>query len=183
MKEIEPNQIGFSAWQFGVSQIEGYGHQFTEKTNLLFYTASNGHWMGLEYDSIPNGDSLYKKLMDRFTDGVRYSDKFEAGIKFQVYEPFAITVAYEKQIIYPRILFWKWIGSEILAGLGEEIISHFSKKIIEASPTFGPFFHFALINAYKYGVYELRKKRMNWPFATETPLMNEGFNVGMTFTF
>lgn len=186
INELNPGKIGLSMWHFGYTEIEGYGHQFTEKTNLLFFTTTSLIWKGIEYDSIPTlSDSMNadKKLLDRFADGVRFSDKFEGGIKFQIYKPFAITVAYQRQIIYPRVLFWKLVGSDILSVLGEGIISHFTEKIIESAPTFGPFFHFVLINAYKYGTYELRKKRMNWPFASETPMINDGFNVGMTFTF
>jgi hypothetical protein len=176
------SNIGINRWQFGVGSMKGYGHKFTEKTNLLFYSASNINWSGIDYDEkaqIPTD----QKLIDRFADGIRFGESFEGGIKFQVYEPIAITASYERQIVYPRLLFWKWAGSGLLFGIGEGIISHFSEKIIKASPTFGPFFNFVLLNAYKYGTYELRKKRMNWPFVTEAPLMYEGFNVGLSFTF
>ena len=63
------------------------------------------------------------------------------------------------------------------------MIDHFSKEVLKASPIAGPIVNFLLKNALSYGSFELRKKYMNWPFETVSPLMFENFKIGLSFVF
>ncbi|MFC2131716.1 hypothetical protein ACFLSQ_09800 [Bacteroidota bacterium] len=186
--EANSVRINTDAWQWGFGFSKGYGYKFGEKTDLVLYSTGALAWTSIDFldtsATIPieNADMDNAK-MDYFGDNFRFGDYFEGGIKFQVYEPLAFTVGYQRGIVLPRHMFWKWLGGGIVEGIGEGIISWFSDEVVESSPTFGPIVYFVLKNAYSYGIYELRKKRMNWPFDTEAPLMYENFKVGMSFGF
>jgi len=54
---------------------------------------------------------------------------------------------------------------------------------MDASPTAVPVVHFLLKNGLSYGVYQLRKEKMNYPFDSEAPIVNDTFKVGVTFIF
>ena len=56
-------------------------------------------------------------------------------------------------------------------------------KIFKSSPAAGPVVNFLLKNALAYGIYELRKDKMNWPFKSEAPITYDQFKFGVTFVF
>lgn len=180
--EESSSQINTDSWRFGFAWSDGQGYKIGEKTNIVFYQTDAWAWTKTRLiDSINNPKEQFK--MNNLGDDFRFGDYYEGGIKFQIYEPFAINLSYQRGIVMPRHLFWYWLASGTIERGGDYLVGWFTDKISEASPTFGPIAYFILHNAYSYGFYELRKSKMNWPFNTTEPLMYDGFNVGMTFTF
>ena len=182
-KENETSsEFNTDSWRFGFAWSDGHGYKIGEKTNIVLYQTDAWTWTKTRFmdTSVIN---VEKYKMDNFGDAFRFGDYFEGGVKFQIYEPFAINLSYQRGIILPRHLFWYWLGSGTIERAGDWLVDWFADKINEASPTFGPVAYFILHNAYSYGFYELRKSKMSWPFNTTEPLMYDGFNVGMTFAF
>lgn len=174
-------KLNTDAWQFGFGFTGGYGYKFSEKSDLVLYNSGALVWTKTDFMDTTNINDQAK--LDHIGSNFRFGEYMEGGIKYQVYEPFAITAGYQRIIVFPRHMFWKWLGSGVIEGVGDAIISHFTEKIIESSPMWGPVIHFVLKNAYSYGFFEIRKKRMNWPFDTETPFMYDNFKIGMSFAF
>jgi hypothetical protein len=67
--------------------------------------------------------------------------------------------------------------------VGQTAIDGFIHAIMKSSPTAGPIINFVLKNALAYGLYELRRENMNWPFNSAEPLLFDSFKAGFTFTF
>lgn len=181
-KNETSSKINTDAWQFGFGFSKGYGYKLGENTDLSLYSTGAMIWTTVDFmdtSTILND----QKRLNYFGDSFRFGDYFEGGINFQVYEPVAVTLAYQQTLIYPRFLIWKAMGSGIVEGVGSIAISWFSGKVLKASPTWGPIVHFVLTNAYSYGYNQLRKKNMCWPFDTDTPLMYDNFKVGVSLSF
>jgi hypothetical protein len=95
----------------------------------------------------------------------------------------AIDASYERSIVYPRHLFWKWGMGMIIEGAGQGLVNLFVEKILDSSPLAAPIVNFLLKNALSYGIYELRQDKMNWPFETVAPLAFDQFKIGISIVF
>jgi hypothetical protein len=174
-----------SFWRFGLSVQDGFGYSLSSPasgTSLLLTHSTGITWVNMDItrpETIPPGELM----TDRFEDAVRFGGLTEAGIHLYMSNMFAIQASFERSIIYERHLFWKWVGSVMLEGAAQELIGLFVDRIMETSPTAGPIVNFLLKNSLAYGVYELRKSSMNWPFDTTVPLFFDTFKVGMSFAF
>jgi hypothetical protein len=175
-------KINTDAWQFGIGNQSGYGYKLGEKSDLTLYHTGALVWTQIDFMDTTNIPKDQKR-MDNFGDNFRFGNYFEAGINFQIYEPVAITLGYQETVIFPRHMFWKWAGSGIIEGIGSGAISWFTGKVIKSSPKWGPVVYFVLKNAYSYGINELRKKKMNWPFNTDAPLIYDNYKIGLSFAF
>jgi hypothetical protein len=94
-----------------------------------------------------------------------------------------LDAGYERSIVFQRHLFWKWAGSAVMETAAQGLLDGFINKIFCSSPAAGPIVNFVLKNALAYGIYELRKDKMNWPFNSEAPFTYDQFKFGMTFVF
>jgi hypothetical protein len=54
---------------------------------------------------------------------------------------------------------------------------------VDVSPAAAPIVNFVLKNGLSYGMYQLRKEKMNYPFESEAPILNDTFKIGVTFIF
>jgi hypothetical protein len=93
----------------------------------------------------------------------------------------SIDASYERSIIFPRHLFWKWTGSVLIEAAGQWAVDGFVDRVLDSAPYAAPIVSFVLKNALSYGMYELRHDKMNWPFDTVSPLAYDQFKVGLTF--
>jgi hypothetical protein len=120
---------------------------------------------------------------DLFNKDVRFGNSFQGGIQFKFMYSTAIDVSYERSIVYPRHLFWKWGMGMIIEGAGQGLVNLFVDEILESSPEAAPIVSFLLKNALSFGIYELRQDKMNWPFETTAPLAFDQFKVGISVVF
>ena len=97
----------------------------------------------------------------------------EGGARLVVSNAFSLTVSYETAVIYPRVVFWEWVGSHIIYQIGLGMISTFTDDIISSSPAAGPIFYFILKNGLSFA----------WPFNSETPMMLSTFKLNLSYTF
>jgi hypothetical protein len=75
------------------------------------------------------------------------------------------------------------LGSAAIEAAGDHAIDSFVRSILRSSPTAVPIVNLALKGGLSYGIYELRRTRMNWPYKGASPLLFEGFRAGLTFDF
>jgi hypothetical protein len=168
--------------RFGSGRRGGYAYDFTS-SYLYPYTQTSLQWAKMNTGR-PNGLSTTDAaILDRYEGSFRFSASAEAGVAFGFAQIVAIHAGYEVMAIYPRHVFWPWVGSYGIALVGMEAISHFGKDIIEASPALGPVLYTLLRGGLAYGYYMLVRDNQYWPFKSETPLTADGLRFGVTLTF
>lgn len=178
----EPYDIGTKSWRVTISGNEGYGWKLGNQSAIILYSGN-----GMAWNSIKFTDSLEtfaeNVALRTLSDGIRFGQQYEGGIKIKVFKYLTIGAGYETNQIYPRFLFWKWAGSGIIECTGHGIADWFIGKVKQSTPAVVPIVDFILHNAINYGLYELRKDDMNWPFETADPFVQNNFKVSMAFTF
>jgi hypothetical protein len=180
--EKKQNEIELKAWRAGIENASGYGYEFSDNFKLLLYNSNALIWTRLEFvDGSFTNDPLH--IYDTYNESIRFGDKFEGGIKIQLFKPLGISAAYERSIVFPRHLFWYWLGSEAIELVGQSLVDGFVKAVIKSNSVAAPIVAFALKNGFSYVLYELRSEKMNWPFDTTVPLHFQSFKLGLSFMF
>lgn len=181
----DASQINFNAWRISLfGNNEGYAYKIGDESYLALTNGSELNWNFLRLgDVYSSNDSAAKVAMANFGQEVRFGNSFEAGIKMKFLGGFGLEANYERSVIFQRHLFFKWAGSAIIESVAQSIIDRFVKKIMTYSPSTTPIINFILKNALSYGVYELRKENMNWPFDSTQPLVIDNFKFGITYDF
>ena len=168
--------------RFGFGNRLGYGYKLGPMA-LLLYNQNGLVWTELRTNRPENLSEEDIMILDRYEGVFRFGMVAEGGMKLQAWKTLAFTGSYELAVIYPRHIFWPWLGSYIILNMGMGAISAFADDIMSASPELGPIFYFLLKNGLAYGFYQGVKEKMNWPFNSETPMTMESFRVGISFTF
>lgn len=169
-----------NSWKIAVGKTEGYGYKLGP-TALFLISGNTIDWTKLKMSAAP-ADSFDNELTDLYNNTFRFGTSFEAGIRYQIVPQISIEADYERSVVFPRHLFWKWVGSAAIENIGQFLIDRFVDNILDSSPYFAPAISFLLKNGLNFGIYELRKDKMNWPFKSVPPLMYEQYKFGLTFT-
>jgi len=169
-------------WRFAAGWDNGYGYKPGQKSAIIFYNGGAFTLSNLKTNSVYQNaaDSFY---LNPFTDGFRFGQKTEGGIKFQIIPQLVFNAGFERMEVYPKLLFWKWAGSAIIEVASQAMLDEFIDKIVDSTPMAAPVISFLLKNGLSYGIYELRKEKMNWPFKTAAPLLADSYKFGVTFIF
>jgi hypothetical protein len=187
------SEFDFNVWQFGIGKREGYGFDF-EPVQIIPYTQSSVVWNILKTNQTPGApvtqDSLVMNsylndvgILDRYNNGVRFGNDYEAGLKVNIASFIDITGGFQFGTIYPRYMVWKQIGSFAMQTAGLALLDEFVDEIMDSSPEAGPIMNVLLKGAFNFAFYKLQQEKMSWPFNSETPLGYENFKFGVTFTF
>jgi hypothetical protein len=128
-------------------------------------------------------DDPEKLNLEAFNKTFRFGTTTEGGLRIQLVPVIALNAGYERSVIFPRLLVWKFAGSLLIEGVTTGAIDAFVKEIMEESPAAGPIVNFVLKNALSFGMQQLRHEKMNWPFKSVEPLYADSWKVGVTFTF
>ncbi|HCY75891.1 MAG TPA: hypothetical protein DHV28_08205 [Ignavibacteriales bacterium] len=191
-KEAVGNEIESDMWRFGLGKLSGYGYKLGESATIIPYYASGMNWSNIDfkYPNILTIDPLdpfaYDKdrdVLNLYDESFRFGTSSEGGIRFKLIDHIMLDAGYERSIVFQRHLFWKWAGSAVIELAAQGLLDGFISKVFESSPAAGPVVNFLLKNALAYGLYELRQKKMNWPFNTEAPVSYDQFKFGVTFVF
>ena len=167
--------------QFGYGWSRGYGYNMGSSNIALTHSFGLG-WTRLRLDD-PVTDSYDAGKMAYYDNTFRFGINSEAGIQAQIIPYLSINAAYNRAIIYPRVIFWKAAGSVATEAAAYGLVDEFVGKVLKSTPAAAPIVNFILKNGIAYGIYELRKEKMNFPFGGESPLMANTFKVGLTFGF
>lgn len=182
-KDRKAGEFGLHGWDLSWAKRKALGWNISQNFDILLYHGSSLNWSWWNYDApVPRSVRDYDK-MEKICDGMRFGESFNGGIEFKLGNHVGILCGYEQDQIYPRLKFWKWTGSSIIEAVADGIADAFADEVIDRSKIGGPIVYFLARNAISYGIYELRKKNMNWPFKTEAPLYMDKFNVGLNFAF
>ena len=177
----DTNKINSRTWRFGFSRSSGYGYKFGNFVILPYYSYSLD-WSRVDF---PNtvANAVDQNRLNRFDESFRFGTSNEGGIRISVTSLISLEAGYQRSIIFERHLFWGWTGSAVIEVAAHEFLDAFVKEILKRSPAAGPIVYFFLKNALGYGIYELRREKMNWPFVSVAPLSFDSFKFGFTFTF
>lgn len=174
--------IASSMWRWGFGKKEGMGLKFGS-FSIMPYNANTFAWQRFSFDKNSAANPSDYDKFDDFNEAVRFGTSTEAGINFQITKGLSLQPKYEVSDIFPRHLFGQQLVSSMIELGGAEMLDEFITRIMNNTPVAGAIVNFVLKNAYEYGIYQLRKEHMNWPFAGEAPLRYSTFKMGMTFTF
>jgi hypothetical protein len=182
MVESDDNSTGYetNTWRFGIGRSSGYGYEFG--SSALFLTSGGSlNWTRLNLNNLPAEGENDRNVSELFHNSFRFGTSMEAGIRFQIIRQLSLEANYERAVVFPRHLFWKWAGSIVIESAAQFMLDRFVDEILDSSPYFAPVMGFLLKNGLNYGLYELRKEKMNWPFSSEPPLAIDQFKFGLTF--
>jgi hypothetical protein len=168
--------------RFGFGNRLGYGYHLGP-IELLPYFQSGLVWTKINSDTVNRLSQNDKDILARYENVFRFGLTTEGGVQLQLLNSIAFIASYELSAIYPRHVFWPWLGSYIIIQSGLGMVSTFADDIMKSSPLFGPIIYFVLKNGLAYAFYQGVKEKMNWPFESETPMTMENIKVGISVTF
>jgi hypothetical protein len=85
--------------------------------------------------------------------------------------------------MYPRYVFWPWVGSWAIYQALQSIVVHFGDDVMESSPTMGPVINFALKAGLAALYFSASQDDMAWPFDREQPVTVGSLKIGATWGF
>ncbi len=176
------NSYNTDLWREGFGWASGYGYKINDSFNIIPYYDYAVDWSQLNMNSTLT-DMNDKRITDLYNNSIRFGTSTEAGIKINLTPNIQIGAGYERSIIFPRHIFWKWAGSVVIEAAGQGAVNNFVEHIMDVSPLSVPIVNFVLKNAVSYAMYELRKDKMNWPFDSAAPLTYDQFRAGITIIF
>lgn len=182
LSETSSNSADYNTdlWRFGFGWASGYGYKISKSFQIIPYYNYSIDWSQLKFNSDP-ANANDKSIIGLYNNSFRFGTSTEGGLKINLIPQIQVSLAYEHSIIFPRHIFWKWAGSVAIETAGQWAVDRFINEIMDSSPYATPIVNFVLKNALSFGVYELRKDKMNWPFDSAAPLFYEQFKVGFTF--
>ncbi len=179
-------EIESDMWRFGFGRSSGYGYNLGESSAIIPYYSYTMNWSNIDFKFpdiltlVPDPDNDVLNLYD---ESFRFGTSSEGGVRIKVLDNLMLDAGYERSIVFQRHLFWKWAGSAIIETAAQGLIDGFVSEVFESSPAAGPIVNFILKNGLAYGIYELRQKKMNWPFSSEAPIAIDQFKFGITVVF
>ncbi len=178
----DSSEIETSNWQFGLGWSSGYGYKIGSEAAIIPYYSSTLSFTEVDFqnDSLNAND---EDIMNRYYGAFRFGSSSEFGIRGQITDLFIIEAGYETAAVFEGWLFWKWAGSAVIEVAANGVLDIFIKEVFKSSPAAGPIVFFVLKGALGYGLYELRRGEMNWPFPSAPPIAFNNLKFGMTFTF
>ena len=176
------NRNALDFWSLGLINGMGYGYQWGSST-LMLTVEDNTSWTSINPRtySFMQGPAEWQNIMD-FDGTMRLSSSMTSSLEFRVSNTLSLTGGYTWNQVMPRHLFWYWMGSEIIEGLAGNAVDRLIENYTEMSPKSQPVMHFVLKSAVLYGMKEMRRKYMNWPFETASPMNITYWNIGVGLT-
>lgn len=185
-KDPVGTEIEIDMWRFGFGKSSGYGYKLGESAAIIPYYSYTMNWSRIDF-TYPNiltfAPDPDLDVLNLYDESFRFGTSSEGGVSFKIIDNLMLDAGYERSIVFQRHLFWKWAGSTVIESAAQAMLDGFISKIFESSPAAGPIVNFVLKNALAYGIYELRKDKMNWPFNSEAPIAYDQFKFGMTLVF
>ncbi len=187
LRDKEAVGLKSEMWSFGVGIRDGYGYRFGI-VDVIPYSGMSISWNRLNMKNYPDTTAnmakfLDAKILNRYNEEIRFGQKIEGGLIIGVNQFVSLNASYEANILFPRFMTWKHLGSSCIELIGLGIIDKFVDEIIDSSPIAAPIVNFILKNGLTYGFYMLQRDKMDFPFSSERPLTFETYKIGLTFAF
>lgn len=173
-----------NAFRFGIASRNGYGYKFgSGLEGITFLHGSSGlSWTVLNVADDSLARATNQPLAD-FGSDVRFGEAWIPSIEVRVAEPVSFHVQYAWNQVYPRHMFWYWLGSGTTEAIADGLVVYFVQEVAKSSPIATPIMYFLLRNGVSAAFKALRMNRMNWPFNTDAPLNMHTFSIGATILF
>lgn len=175
------NKFNTNLWRFGLQSGEGSGYEIGSRNLLLFYTTGSMTWSKLDYKELPANVDTHQ--INPYKSAFRFGTAYSSNISFLFSKSVGLDISYVRSVIFPGHKFWYWLGSFGIEFVSVELLETFTKKIFERGSNFAPIVDFILKSGLYFGIYELRRDKMYWPFNSIAPLFNQGFRIGLNFLF
>lgn len=180
--ETEVEKVRTEITRFGFGNRTGFGYKLAF-LSILPYHQNHLSLCKLTSERPLNLMPKDVEILERYEGSLRFGVSTEGGLKVEIFRSLSIIGGYETAIVYPRLVFFRWLGGLIIESAIIEGISRFAKDIVDHSSILGPLFYAVLRNGAAYGVYIGTRDKMYWPFNSETPLSQETFKVALAITF
>jgi hypothetical protein len=176
--------LNSQVYTLGLLASNGYGYKISGDFCILLTHGTGVSWNSIDFTN-PNGIIAEDNVgtLETMSDGVRFGELFETGIKLRLLDNIGVYMAYSENLIMPRHLFWYWAMGSTIEGVVQELATYFVNSAIATSPELVPILYFVIKNGLSYGYHRLRENNMNWPFNTAAPMFEKSFNVGVSFIF
>jgi hypothetical protein len=168
--------------RFGIGNRLGYGYRLWILGVLLFNEVQ-GEFTKVESERLPDISQNDSDILDRYEGSYRLGISTAGGVNVQLFKSLSAIVSYEAAVIYPRVVFFPWLGGILVQTIIVGGVSRFAEDIVGSSPALGPIMYAVLRNAVAYGVYLGMREYQYWPIKSETPLTHETLKIGFSITF
>lgn len=188
-KDEETAKLNAELWRFGFGTMNGYGYKFggsaiiPYQTNSMVWTRFDIKKPSGVLHTLTPADSAEENMLDQYNGTFRFGQMTEAGIRVQVIPLLSLNAGFERSLVFSRFMVWKQLGSAVIEWAGLGAADFFVREVLDSSPAAGPIINFLLKNAVTFGMYQLRRDKMAWPFDTAAPLTIDSWKFGVTFTF
>ncbi len=180
--ELAEGEIGSELTRFGFGNRLGYGFG-SKGLSFQMYNQNSLNWTRLLPVEYQNMSPEAQTIFDRYENSFRFGQLMEAGIKVHLFRSVALSAGAEGAVVFPRHIFWPWLGSAMIYSGVQGGLQFFSDSIVNLSPVIGPILHFVLKSGASLAYYMLLREDTAWPFGYETPLTVESAKVGVAITF
>jgi len=178
------DNIDAKMWRFGIElNDDGYGYKIGRNNFIFFTYGTSLIWSKFDVEKLSTFPQPDSTLLGVFSSQFRFGNSYHSGISLVFLNSLSFDFRFERAIVFPGHKFWYWLGSSLIEGASQALLGEFIDEIIKSSPQAAPLVNVILKGALSYGIYELRKDKMNWPFKTEPPLFNDNFKIGLSFLF
>ncbi|MCK5572638.1 MAG: hypothetical protein KAJ12_07745, partial [Bacteroidetes bacterium] len=123
---IDPDEVTAKLLRFGVGFRSGYGYPIGP-IGLLPW---NMHSFDLTRVATVRPDSLSladTDILNRYEGRYSFGISGEAGVTVRLFDFLGVNGSYQMSVIYPRVVFWEWIGSYLIAAGGMSIMTVFGE--------------------------------------------------------
>lgn len=180
-KDAQKNKYDYEIWRGGYYYSSSYGYKFGG-FQIVPYVKNIYDLSQLKIKNInqsfPDSTDYYK--YDRYKGNLRFGRSSQIGIDIQPFEGLSIGASYQRNLIYPRLIFWQAFISEI-AEFGAVAITD---GFISDNPyNARPIFKILLQGGLSFVMSHLRTDNMNWPYHSERPMAFDDYKINLTFTF
>jgi hypothetical protein len=167
-------------WRFGVGRQEGYGYRLGNGGALLLLSGGGLHWSRVTLAEGAQVDALQP-----FGQQLRFGSVRDGMVLVQLTPLLGIGLAFERAVIFPAHLVWKYLGSSLIEFVGSElIVGEFVRRVLKARmPQAAPVVNFLLRSGVAIGWTELLRTRMNWPFDSPPPALLDQLQLSVQMVF
>lgn len=150
-------------------------------TDIFFYV-HNGIMWNYTTNIYPNDSTIDRKLMSDFSQETNFGLLNNNGIRAFWGQHISTSIEMERNLIYPSHLFLQANISSISSSLTDFLLSELVLKNFRKS-SYLPILTLIFRGGLNYVFYELRSKKMNWPFESEPALLVTKCKFGLSYTF
>ncbi|MBL7997257.1 MAG: hypothetical protein JNL32_01345 [Candidatus Kapabacteria bacterium] len=179
--------FGLSGWRWGYRSTSGFAYTNDEGTPRLGLLHTGGLvWTYLSTQSAadptaqPQSATEYPRYA-AFTNSVLGSHT-GATVRYG-FGGVGITLNYQRTLMFNNYSFWGWIGSGMIEGLSQTLLTQLIEKQLRTSPRTMPVANLLLRSALSFAFYQLRRNSQHFPFGGNTPLEFNQVTAGVNIAF